>query len=90
MGRNGRQRRARRRRRNADLKCRWCGCPAKPYGGFDGELNAAMIRGVPGSPEGSRLPVHVDCIEGLQMAVTSDDKGWQERVRLVYVQDGTI
>lgn len=75
---------------NTDLKCGWCGFPARPYGGFDEEPNAAMVRRLPGSPEGQRLPVHMACMESLQVAVTSDDKDWQERVRPYYVEDGII
>lgn len=75
---------------NTDLKCGWCGFPARPYGGFDEEPNAAMVRALPGSPEGARLPVHMACMDSLQAAVTSDDKGWQDRVRPHYVEDGII
>ena len=75
---------------NSNLKCGWCGFPARPYGGFDEEPDAVMIRELPGSPEGGRLPVHMACMDSLQAAVTSDDKDWKERVRPYYVEDGII
>ncbi len=74
---------------NIDLKCGWCGFPARPYGGFDEEPNAVMVRELPGSPKGWRLPVHMVCMDNLQVAVTSDDN-WQDRVRPYYVEDGII
>ena len=75
---------------NTDLKCGWCSFPARPYGSLDEEPNAVMVRELPGSPAGRRLPVHMDCMESLQAAVTGSDKSWQDRVRPYYVEDGIV
>lgn len=75
---------------NTDVKCGWCGFPARAYGGFDEEPNAVMVRDLPGSSVGMRLPVHMGCMDSLQAAVTSDNTDWQERVRPYYVEDGII
>lgn len=73
---------------NADLKCGWCGFPARPYGGFMEEANAGLLSDVPGLPAGWRFAIHHQCLDPLDAAISEDRAGWRDRLWPRRIADG--